>query len=189
MTGEALVTYLALLRGINLGPHKQVDMTALRNLVAALGFEEVQSLLRSGNLVFLGRKQAGSQLELLLQAEVLKRLDLETVFFIRTAEEWKAVIAANPFPKEAKSDPGHLLVTFLKDPPNPKDVKALQAAIVGREVVRAEGKQAYIVYPDGVGRSRLTNTMIEKKLGTSGTARNWNTVTKLGALADANLTR
>jgi uncharacterized protein (DUF1697 family) len=73
---------------------------------------------------------------------------------------------------------------FLKEAPSREDVIALQTAIKGREVVRAEGRHAYIVYPDGVGRSRLTNALIERKLGTRGTGRNWNTVLKLGALAD-----
>jgi uncharacterized protein (DUF1697 family) len=62
------------------------------------------------------------------------------------------------------------------------DVIALQKAIVGREVVRAKGRCAYVVYPDGAGRSKLTNVMIEKTLGARGTARNWNTVLKLDAL-------
>jgi uncharacterized protein (DUF1697 family) len=61
----------------------------------------------------------------------------------------------------------------------------LRGAIAGREIVHTEGPHAYIVYPDGIGRSRLTNTLIEKKLGTRGTGRNWNTVLKLGALAGA----
>ncbi|HZE75935.1 MAG TPA: hypothetical protein VE091_11545, partial [Gemmatimonadales bacterium] len=67
--------------------------------------------------------------------------------------------------------------------PDAQAVKLLNAAITGREIVRADGKHAYIVHPDGVGRSRLTNAIIEKKLGTRGTGRNWNTVLKLGALA------
>jgi uncharacterized protein (DUF1697 family) len=62
-------------------------------------------------------------------------------------------------------------------------VEALRAATIGPEVVRADGRQLYIVYPNGLGRSRLTNTAIEKKLGTRGTGRNWNTVLRLGALA------
>ncbi|PYJ75629.1 MAG: hypothetical protein DME69_14645 [Verrucomicrobia bacterium] len=71
----------------------------------------------------------------------------------------------------------------LKDAPKDTDVKALQAAITGREVVRAGGKHLYIVYPDGIGRSRLTNAVIDKLLGTRGTGRNWNTVLKLASLA------
>jgi uncharacterized protein (DUF1697 family) len=74
---------------------------------------------------------------------------------------------------------------FLKAAPDVKNVKALQAAITGPEIVRAEGKQAYIVYPSGIGRSRLASTLIEKKLGARGTGRNWNTILKLAALAKA----
>jgi uncharacterized protein (DUF1697 family) len=96
--------------------------------------------------------------------------------------DWGAVIARNPFPNEAKADPAHLVVMFLKDAPDAKAVDQLNAAISGREVARAVGKQAYIVYPDGIGRSRLTTAIIEKKLGTRGTGRNWNTVLKLAAL-------
>jgi uncharacterized protein (DUF1697 family) len=157
-------------------------MADLRDFLTKLGFEDVQSLLQSGNLVFQSDRRSTAQLERVLETEAAQRLGLQTDFFVRTTTEWKALIDANPFPKEAKRDPGHLVVMFLKDAPDPKDVKTLQAAIKDREVVRAEGRQAYIVYPDGIGRSRLTGALIEKKLGTRGTGRNWNTVLKLGAL-------
>jgi uncharacterized protein (DUF1697 family) len=78
----------------------------------------------------------------------------------------------------------HLLVMFFRDVLRTDAVNALQAAITGRERVRAEGKQAYIVYPDAIGRSRVTNAFIEKRLGSRGTGRNWNTVLKLGLLAE-----
>ena len=91
-------------------------------------------------------------------------------------------IARNPFPKEAESDPGHLLVVFLKEAPDAKSVKALQSAIKGPETVRSEGKQLYVVYPAGVGTSKLTNALIERTLGTRGTGRNWNTILKLATL-------
>ena len=90
--------------------------------------------------------------------------------------------ASSIWTQEAASAPGHLLVFCLKDAPAAASVKALQAAIKGREIVRAVGRQAYIVFPDGVGHSRLTSTVIEKHLGTRGTGRNWNTVVKLHAL-------
>ena len=176
---------VALLRGINVAGHKQVAMADLRDLLTAIGFADARSLLQSGNLVFRCGTKTGAQLERLLETEAAKRLAMETAFFVRTAEEWQTVIARNPFPAEARSDPARLVVMFLKDAPGPKAVRALQAAIVGREVVRAEGRHAYIVYPDGQGRSRLTNTLIEKMLGSRATGRNWNTVLKLGALTKA----
>ena len=99
-------------------------------------------------------------------------------------EEWaKEVIKNNPFREEAKRDPSHLVAFLLKDAPDAQNVAALQAAIKGPEIARAKGRQAYIVYPDGIGRSRLTSTLIERKIGTRATGRNWNTVLRLGALA------
>lgn len=177
--------HLALLRGINVGGHKQVAMADLRDLLTQLGFVDAQSLLQSGNLVFRSDARTGAHLERLLEAEAAQRLALQTDFFVRTAEEWKAVVAHNPFREEAERDPGHLVAMFLKEAPNAKDVDALRAAITGPEVFRVEGRQAYIVYPRGIGRSRLTNTLIEKKFGTRVTGRNWNTVLKLGALVKA----
>jgi uncharacterized protein (DUF1697 family) len=177
------VVQVALLRAVNLGTYNKVAMSDLRDLLGQLGFEEPRSLLQSGNLVFRAARPAGASLERLLETEAEKRLQLRTEFVVRTAEEWKAVIAGNPFPDEAGRDPGHLVVMCFKDVLRANAVKALQAAITGRERVRGEGKQAYIVYPDGIGRSRVTNAFIEKKLGSRGTGRNWNTVLKLGALA------
>jgi uncharacterized protein (DUF1697 family) len=178
-----MTTYIALLRGINVAGHKQVAMDDLRDLLTHLGLVDARSLLQSGNLVFRGGVRAGARLERLLETEAEKRLGLQTDFFLRTAEEWKAIVAHNPFRKEAERDPAHLAVMFLKDAPDSNAVKALQAAITGPEVVRAEGKQAYITYPNGFGRSRLTNTLIDKKLGTRCTGRNWNTVLRIAALA------
>ena len=99
-----------------------------------------------------------------------------------TAKEWDALVAGNPFTREARTDPGHLLLLCLKDAPGKGHVTALQAAIVGREKVQADGRHLYIIFPDGVGRSRLTTALIERTLRTRGTGRNWNTVLKLRAL-------
>jgi len=177
-----MTIYMALLRAINVGGTKPVAMADLRDLLTQLGMGDARSLLQSGNLVFRSSARSAASLERLLEAEAKKRLALETDFFVRSAKEWNVIVARNPFRREALRDPSHLVVMALKDAPDPKNVKALQAAITGPEVVRAVGRQAYIVYPDGIGHSRLTNAVIEKTLGTRGTGRNWNTVLKLDAL-------
>jgi uncharacterized protein (DUF1697 family) len=171
-------TYVALLRAVNLAGRNMVGMADLREMCDGLGCLDTRSLLQSGNLVF---RVAGTsaKLETALQAEAKKRLGLDTEFFVRAAKEWESIVAANPFPREAKDDPGHLIAMFLKDEPDKKSAAALREAIVGRERFEIVGRQAYIVYPDGVGRSKLTTALIEKKLGTRGTGRNWNTVLKL----------
>jgi uncharacterized protein (DUF1697 family) len=180
---SAPVTYLALLRGINVGGYKRVGMSDLRDLLARLGFDDARSLLASGNLVFRGDATPVEALERRLEAETRKRLDLEADFLVRTAGEWKRVVERNPFSDEAKRDPGRLLVLFLKKAPGAAAIRSLESSIPGREVFRSDGRHAYIVYPDGVGRSRFTHTLIERTLGVRGTARNWNTVRKLGDLA------
>lgn len=176
-------THIALLGGINVGGHKAVAMSDLRDLLTKLGFADVRSLLQSGNLVFRSDARPDTLLERLLETETEKRLGVRADVFIRNAKEWKEVVAHNPFRQEAERDPSHLIAMFLKTAVNVKDVKALQAAISGSEIIRGDGRQVYIVYPDGIGRSRVTNTFLEGKLGTRGTARNWNTVMKLAALA------
>lgn len=175
---------VALIRGINVGGHQAVAMSDLRDLLTQLGFDGARSLLQSGNLVFRCGERIGAELESVLEMEAEERLGLRVDFLIRSAREWREVIARNPFRKQAESDPSHLVVMFLKSAAKAEDVKAVQAAITGRETIRADGRQLYIVYPDGIGKSRLTNVLIEKKLGIRGTARNWNTVLKIAALAE-----
>jgi uncharacterized protein (DUF1697 family) len=180
-----MTTHIALLRGINVGGHKKVAMSGLCAQIAELGFDDVRSYLQTGNLVFRGGARTGARLERLLETQARTRLDLDTVFLVRTDKEWASIIARNPFRDEAARDPSHLVVIFLKDTPAAKTVAALQAAIDGPESVRAHGKQLYVVYTAGIARSRLNNKLIEDKLGTRGTGRNWNTVLKLAMMARA----
>lgn len=174
--------FVALLRAVNLGPRNKVGMADLRKLAGELGLEDCTTLLQSGNLVFRTSAR-GASLEPLLEEAVRSRLRVDTDFFVRSDQDWKAVLAGNPFDQEAARDPAHLLVMFLKAAPPASAVEALRQAIKGRERVEVVGRQAYFVYPDGIGRSRLTSAVIESKLGTRGTGRNWNTVRKLGELA------
>ena len=164
--------HIALLRGVNVGGNTMISMSELRERAERLGLRDARTLLQSGNLVFRSNKSP-AQLEKLLEKE------LEGIHVcVRTAEEWKAIVAANPFPREAKDDPSRLVVMALKQS---ADASAL--VMPGREVARGNGREIYLYYPDGQGTSKLTNAVIEKKLGTRGTARNWNTVLKLAAIA------
>lgn len=180
----ALTPHVALLRAVNVGGRGKVAMADLRAMLTDLGFEAPQSLLQSGNLVFRSQP-TGAALEARLEKEAEARLGLTTDFLVRTAAEWAKIVAANPYAAMAKDDPGHLLVMALKSPPDAAGLEALRAWIPGRETIEANGRELYITYPDGVGTSKLTNTVIERRLKTRGTARNWNTVTKLAALLDA----
>lgn len=178
----ASASYVALLRAVNLGSYNRVSMADLRGLLERLGFDQPRSLLQSGNLVFRAAGRKADGLERLLEEETRRQLGLGTEYFVRSGRELRGVIEANPFPGEAESDPSHLLVVFFKQRLDPARVAALQAAIKGRERVQARGREAYLVYPDGIGRSRVTPAVLEKALGGRGTGRNWNTILKLAEL-------
>ncbi|MBM4183038.1 MAG: DUF1697 domain-containing protein [Gemmatimonadetes bacterium] len=174
--------YVALLRAVNVAGHNKVAMKALRALLEDMGFERPQSLLQSGNLVFDAERRSPAKLEAELERGAAEQLGLFTDFFVRTTAEWHDIVAENPFPDAARDDPGHLLVLAAKDAASSTRVSALTKAISGREVIRAVGRQLYALYPDGVGRSKLTTALVERHLGTRVTGRNWNTVLKLDAL-------
>lgn len=178
-----MTVHIALLRAVNLPSHNKIAMRDLVPLFAGVGLHDAQSLLQTGNVVFRSTGAIPAQLERRLEEAARKRLGLTTDVFVRTAREWQAVMAGNPFPDEAERDPSHLLVVCLKEAPDRRAEAALRGAIIGREAVCVRDRQAYIVYPDGIGRSRVTAAVIEKHLGTRGTGRNWNTVLRLAALA------
>ena len=156
-------------------------MGDLREFLTELGFTRVQTLLQSGNVVFEAGERSPQELEIFLAEETEQRFALTTEFVVRSPEDIAAVIARNPFPDEAIQDPGHLLVLFMKKEPLEKDIEALQASIVGREVVHADGKHVYAIFPDGIGDSKLIS-QLDRKLGKTWTGRNWNTVSKLAEM-------
>jgi uncharacterized protein (DUF1697 family) len=175
-------TYIALLRAVNVGG-VALKMDRLRAVVESIGMTEVRTVLQSGNLVFASRSRNESALEVELESGLARSTGLTTAVFLRAVPDWSSVIARNPFPQEAATDPARLTVTALKDTPKPAAWAALRSAIVGRERVEGFGRHAYIVWPDGQGQSKLTLALIERKLGTPGTTRNWNTVRRLASIA------
>ena len=178
--------HIALLRAVNVGGRAKIAMADLKVLMDDMGLEDGRTLLQSGNLVFRARGLPGDELERRLEDEAEHRLGLKTDVLVRTAAEWSRVIEANPFAREAADDPGRLLVLALKAPPVAGGLDALRAAITGPERIAGEGRHVYAVYPEGVGGSRLTTPLIERRLGVRATGRNWNTVLKLQAAASEN---
>ena len=173
--------HIALLRGVNVGKGKPVAMADLQRMMSELGLAGARTLPRSGNIVFEAGAAPPSELEELLEQQALARLGLKTLVFVRTAAEWREAIAHNPFPQEAEHDPSHLLLVAFRQAPGAEAVAGLQAAIPGREQIKAWDRHAYVVYPDGIADSQLTPALWSRWLA-PGTARNWNTSRKLAAM-------
>lgn len=171
--------YVALLRGVNVGGHRKIPMSDLRSFAADLGLEHPATLLQSGNLVFGTRKRLAAEIEAWLEREAEGRLGLRTDFIVRNADEWEQVVERNPFQREARADPGHLVVMFPKGRCSALAIDTLRAANRGPEAIQAVGRELYIFFPQGQGISKLPALMTAARLGTSVTGRNWNTVSKL----------
>jgi uncharacterized protein (DUF1697 family) len=164
-------------------------MSELCRFAAAIGLEEPRTLLQSGNLVFASRKRPTGALEQLLEEKAREQLGLQTDFLVRNEDEWGQIVRANPFAEAAIRDPSHLVVMFFKAPLRRGSVDELTRLNTGRETMYAAGRELYTVFPDGLGRSKLTPLMTESRLGSRGTARNWNTVLKLLAALEGTRAR
>jgi len=165
---------VALLRGVNLGGRKVV-MSELRSACENAGFTDVETLIASGNLV-LGSKLSGAKLEAKLEKTILEALGLKTDVHVRTHAELEAIIAANPFKAFAKSNPNYLVVYFMRAKAAAAEMETIEKTALFGEEAKQGGNCLYIKFPKGQGVSKL-------KLPKLGTARNWNTVNKLAAMA------
>ena len=173
--------WAAMLRAINVGGRK-LPMGDLRAFAATLGLEEPRTLLASGNLVFGSSETDAAALEQWLEEEVAGHFGLRTEFLLRSANDLRAVIAANPFIDAADARPSRLLVHFHREPIPADYVGALEADNKGSERLAAKGRELYVDYTDGVGVSTLDRVMKLARHRRLNTARNWNTVGKLLAM-------
>lgn len=174
---------LAVLRAVNLGPHLRIDMGKLQATLRENGYPEARTWLHTGNLVLPGGHRTGRVLESWLESMLVSEFAAHTEVFARTRAEWQEVLDRNPFAEMARVDPAHLVVMFLRAAPEDEAATTALNGQSGPESMQVFGREAYITYPNGIGRSPLTNSVLERRLGVSGTARNWNTVRRMAALA------
>ncbi|WP_213979527.1 DUF1697 domain-containing protein [Sphingomonas sp. dw_22] len=171
--------WAGLLKGVNVGGRK-LPMAELKALAEGLGFEDVRTLLASGNVVFSAKGDAAA-IEQALEA-ALETHGLKTDVVVRDLAELSAILAANPFPDAAQGHPNHLLVHFHRDPVPGEPIARLPELHDGPERLHAIGRELYVDYPDDVGHSKLPQSMAKAKFPRLATARNWNTVNKLVAM-------
>jgi uncharacterized protein (DUF1697 family) len=178
----ALTAQVALFRAVNVGGRKAAA-AELKMLADELGLEDARTLLQSGNLVFRSAR-GGAELEAEIERAFVARFGFACDVLVRDSDQWRAALAANPHAEIAARDPSHLVVMPLKSAPDRDAVAALRASVQGPEAIVAVGRELFIAYPDGIGESKLTGAVIERRLGVRGTGRNWNTATKLAAMLD-----
>jgi uncharacterized protein (DUF1697 family) len=181
-------THVALLRGINIGGRNRVAMADLRALVGELGHTDVVTYIQSGNVLFSATGDAdAAALALAMTEAIAAKLAVTAPVVVLTRDELADVVAANPFPDEPDHRRVHAVV--LSEPPGPDltarlDAAMAQSAAKGfRDEIKIIGRTLYLHTPEGFGNSDLAATLMRivssPKAGTTGTARNWATMTKL----------
>jgi uncharacterized protein (DUF1697 family) len=182
-------THIALLRGINLGPHKRVAMPALRTVVEGLGHTDVVTYIQSGNVVFTASGSAkDTALADDLEKAIADELGVTCRVVVLTSAELARTVADNPYPDEP--DPKRLHAIFLTAPAGTEaqehlaQVRDKLGGKIGRDEVQIVGRTVYLHTPDGFGRSELAKVLSRPRGAAEGTARNWATVTKLLAMCE-----
>jgi uncharacterized protein (DUF1697 family) len=176
--------YVALLRGVNVGGRGKIAMADLRALCADLGYQHVETLLQSGNVVFTAKGSAATIQRALADA-VADHMKADTKVMVRTGTQLASVIESNPL-RRPPPDAKRFFVAFLDSKPRAPAVTALEAEKFGDERFWVAGTEVYALCPRGAADTKLTNALWEKRLGVAATMRNWNTVTKLAELTKGN---
>jgi len=174
-----MVTIISMLRGINVGGHNKILMNDLKDLYSSLGFQNVRTYIQSGNVVFNFPDIERSDLERMIVDAIKKRFDLDIDVINRTSEEIRSVLNNKPISCE---DESKLYVTFLREKVEDLDLLELEKVKGTREEFHLSGSEIYLMYPDGIGRTKLNNSYIERKLKVQATTRNWRTVKKLNEM-------
>lgn len=171
--------YVALLRGINIGPNKRIKMDDLRKSCESLGFTQVKTYIQSGNVVFKAGKSSPVVLSKKLEARIVKDFGFSASVIVRTGDELGETIAANPFLKQRGIDPEKLHVTFLSEPPAAPAIKKLAEYTIAPDKSGCVGSTIYLYLPNGFSASSLFRVPWEKALSVVTTTRNWRTVNAL----------
>ena len=182
-THTAMAAIICLLRGVNVGGHNKIGMDSLRNLCSSLKLSNPQTYIQSGNVVFGTTERDLGRLARRIEDCIEKGHGFRPGIMLRTATEMRDVIARNPFASRKNIDAAKLVVSFLAEVPTAETAKRLSEIKVGPEELRVSGRELYIYFPDGQGRSKLP-AALDRTAKIPATARNWNTVNKLLAMAE-----
>lgn len=181
-------TFIALLRGINVGGHKTVPMSQLRSLCEKLGWRDVQTYIQSGNIVFSAAGKPAA-LESNLERAIEEHFGFPVPVIVRAAADWPAYIKSNPFLDACKKESKLVMLCLAKAAPKPDAAKNLRERAAKGERIEQIGDALWIHFAGGVARSKLSPALLDRAVGSTVTARNWLTVLKLQELAASPTTK
>ncbi len=179
MTGS---TYIALLRGINVGGRNKLPMKSLVAIFQRAGCAEVRTYIQSGNVVYKAPKEVAAGVPSAVSGAIEKTLSLKVPVVTRTAAELSRIVASNPF-MTTGVDTKALHIAFLSETPAEARLAGLDPDRSPPDTFRLQGREIYLFCPNGLARTRLTNDYFDKTLSLTSTIRNWNTVQRLQVMS------
>jgi len=168
-----------MLRGINVGGRKIVKMERLRAAFGALGFRRVRTYVQSGNIIFEATKTSNDNLSNIIGEKILSDFGFSVPLVLRTSGEMEKIVSDNPFLEERGIDRSRLHVSFLSTLPAEAGLRKLDALNALPDEFSVKGREVYLHCPNGYGRTKLSNSALEKLLLVEATTRNWKTVITL----------
>ena len=183
-TGAVATTFVALLRGVNVGGANRLTMAALQAAFADAGARKVETLLQSGNVVFEAAAGAGEAIAARARASLSRVLEIDAPIVLRDGDGWSRIVAGNPF-LAAGADPDMLHAACLSAAPIADRIARLEPDRSPPDAFVVVGAEVYLSLPNGVARSKLSNAWFDARLGVVSTMRNWRTVTKLATMVEA----
>lgn len=175
--------FIALLRGINVSGQKKIKMSDLKSLFEEVGFQNVETYIQSGNVIFSSKELSVKILESKISSGIKNKFGFDVQVIVLNPEEIEYVIRANPFIKK-KKDTERLYVTFLGKNPSNENFDKINSADYLPEEYAIDGRHIYLFVPNGYGKAKLNNNFFENKLKVLGTTRNWKTTITLSELVN-----
>jgi len=179
---DVMTTYVAFLRGINVGRERRIKMADLKALMESVGYASVVTYLQSGNFVFQSEDESSEEVRRDLSKAIKDRFGFEVQVLVLTGDELLSLLEANPLASQDDLDFDNLHATILAKPPDVDSQTPFLEECRPPEKVALGERAVYLYCPEGYRHTRLTNSFIEKKLGLPATTRNWRTVTALAQL-------
>lgn len=176
-------TYIALLKGINVGGHKKVPMAELRELLSKSGFKNVQTYIQSGNVILQSFEKNTQKIEVTIKKAILDSFGFEVSVLVLTRFNLKRIFDDSPFSEEKKKASYFMM---LHDTPDDELVKEASEKVYEGEEYKIIKDCIYYYCEKGFGKAKFNANFFERKLKTFATARNYNTMVKLLSLSAEN---
>ncbi len=177
--------YISLLRGVNMAGHNSIKMTDLSLLYESLGFKDAVTFIQSGNVVFSTKDEMDeSGIALKIEKAIFGKFNYNVPVMIRTPNELREIISDNPFLDEINFEPSKMAVIFLHEKPLQEQIRKIINVDYPPDKFKISGSEIFLYCPNGFGRTKLFTNFFERKMGVTGTGRNWNTITTLLNIAE-----